>query len=308
MPICTCLLKSQVGVLWWWIWLMLSWIAQRIAFYSEHLHLFFQDHGGLAFTSSFCFESAIRFTKNKAHGTRYLGSQIAFWTDVDTIVPRKQLDLSSPKLIDEIHSDNPLLNRFRDSLIEQLNVLKENVSTIKLFLRFKDIFSTYHSLIYDRRFTCSSHVVSYLDDNRQIQHGRVVLFYSCDDVNYSFIQKYHAAPIKVSNFLDIPVEWQEKMDSFYPVCQIVDQFTIIKTADIVSKCISIPFQQYQCITDRRVQFEHDWTFLNFFLLVLMQSFLLIQFTEFLPLRCFQVRSILIDDQCFLVSTSLSCLF
>ena len=291
---------------------MLSLVTQHIVCYSERSHLVFQDHGGLAFTSSFCFESAIRFTKNKAHGTTDLGSQIAYWTDVDTIIPRQHLDLSPPKLVDEIRLESSLLNRFRDSFIEELNVLKKNVTRIKLFLRFKDVFSTYHSLIYDRRFTCSSHVISYHDDNRQTQHGRVVLFYYCDDVNYSFIQKYDAAPIKLSNFLDIPEVWKETMDSFYPVCQIVDQFTIIRTADIVSKCISVPFQQYQCITDRRVQYEHDWHYLSllgFVVLFLMRCFLWIQMMEFSSVFiCYQVRYIWINHQCFPLPTNLFALF
>jgi hypothetical protein len=177
--------------------------------------------------------------------------------EVDTIVPRKQFDLPSPKLVDEVHFESSLIDQFRDSLIEKLIVLKQNVSMIKLFLRLKDVFSTYHSLLYDKRFNCSSYVVSYHDGNRQIQYGNVVLFYSYDDVNYSFIQKYNAAPVKISDHLDIPGEWKQKMDSFYPVCHLVDQHIIIKAIDLVCKCIAVPFQQYQCITDRRVQYEHD---------------------------------------------------
>ena len=57
---------------------------ETVELFSLHAHLHLPQqvyiHGGLFFTSAFCFESAIRYLKKKAHGTRNLGTQISDFT------------------------------------------------------------------------------------------------------------------------------------------------------------------------------------------------------------------------------------
>ncbi|CAF4905960.1 unnamed protein product [Rotaria sp. Silwood1] len=89
-----------------------------------------EDHGALGFTSAFCFESAIRHVKKKAHGTKYLGSQIAFWYDIDAIIRTEKFE--PPKML--------------KILREKMDTLQYDFSKVKLYLRFKDKFITYHSL------------------------------------------------------------------------------------------------------------------------------------------------------------------
>ncbi|CAF2197813.1 unnamed protein product [Rotaria magnacalcarata] len=164
----------------------------RIELYSLHVHLhlpsqvlssiilaleqlpnivcsFILDHGGLAFTSAFCFDSAIRSIKSKPHGTKNLGSQITYWCDIDTIIPSKECEVSSPSLVSEIKLDNDLLNAYRGILAKQLKGLKQDINIIKLYVRFKDKFLTYHSFLYSKRFTCNSYLISHNDNHQQIQ-------------------------------------------------------------------------------------------------------------------------------------------
>ncbi|CAF1649567.1 unnamed protein product, partial [Adineta ricciae] len=63
-----------------------------------HLHLPQQvlTHGGLSFTSAFCFKSMIRFFKKRAHGTRNLVTQIADWINTATAVGQPSIELSIP--------------------------------------------------------------------------------------------------------------------------------------------------------------------------------------------------------------------
>ncbi|CAM4777962.1 unnamed protein product [Rotaria magnacalcarata] len=145
----------------------------RIELYSLHVHLHLPsqvlNHGGVAFTSAFCFDSAIRSIKSKPHGTKNLGSQITYWCDIDTIIPSKECEVSSPSLVSEIKLDNDLLNAYRGILAKQLNGLKQDINIIKLYVRFKDKFLTYHSFLYSKRFTCNSYLISHNDNHQQIQ-------------------------------------------------------------------------------------------------------------------------------------------
>ena len=60
-----------------------------IEIYSLHAHIHLaqqvRKHGGLAHTSAFGFESCIRFISKKAHGSKHLGTQIAYWTDLQKV-------------------------------------------------------------------------------------------------------------------------------------------------------------------------------------------------------------------------------
>ncbi|CAF3816566.1 unnamed protein product [Rotaria sp. Silwood1] len=233
----------------------------QIELYSLHAHLHLPvqvlNHGGLAFTSSFCFESAIRHIKNKSHGTKNLGSQIGYWCDIDTIIPCKEFKLPSPLLVNEINLDSHLLNAYRDILVKQLHELQHDITMIKLYLRFKDKFLTYHSFLYSKRYTCMSYLISYNDNHQQIHYGNIILFYALDSVRYLLIQQYHRAEVKISDSLEIPDELKDTIDLFYPICFLSDTYVIIPASRIVNKCVSVPFQQYQCISERRVKCEHD---------------------------------------------------
>ncbi|CAF3329114.1 unnamed protein product [Rotaria sp. Silwood2] len=67
---------------------------------SLHAHLYLAEqvrrHGGLGFSSAFCFESCIRHLKKLVHGTRDLASQVAFWFDLRTAIHRPHFQLQSP--------------------------------------------------------------------------------------------------------------------------------------------------------------------------------------------------------------------
>jgi hypothetical protein len=74
--------------------------GDSIELFSLHAHLHLTEqvlyHGGLGFTSAFCFESAIRYLKKKAHGTKNLATQIADWINIETVIERLSRKLSTP--------------------------------------------------------------------------------------------------------------------------------------------------------------------------------------------------------------------
>ena len=102
--------------------------GSTIELYSLHAHLHLAEqvryHGGLSYTSAFTFESCIRYTKKKAHGTRNLASQISYWTDMTSIIDQPQLTIKESHGVDEILFESPLLDEFRSKLIELLGSRK----------------------------------------------------------------------------------------------------------------------------------------------------------------------------------------
>lgn len=199
----------------------------------------------------------INHLKKKAFGTKNLGSQMMYWCDIDSIISTTEFKSPLPILVNEIKLDNDLFIEYYDTFTKALPGLQQDLNKIRLYLRFKDKFTTYHSFIYSKRFSCVSYLVSYIGDCERIEYGKIISFYSYENTFYSFIQRYQRAAIKLSDHLDIPDELKELVDRLYPVCVLSDNFICIALKKLVTKCISVKFRSYECISERRVSHEHD---------------------------------------------------
>ena len=135
--------------------------------------------------------------------------------------------------------------------------LHQDVNKINLYLRFQNTYVTYRSLIYSKWFSCASHIISYHDNREQVQYANIIIFYLFDGVEYSFVQNYKRLVVKLSDYIDIPEKWKKTIDSIYPICSLTDEHIIIPVNKILSKCVSVHFQQHQCISERCVNYEHD---------------------------------------------------
>lgn len=168
-----------------------------------------------------------------------------YWCNIDSIIPTTEFKLSLPSLLNEIKLDNYLFIMYHDMFIKILPSLQQDLNKIKLYLRFKDKFTTYHSFIYNKRFSCVSYLVSYIDDCQRIEYAKIIVFYSYENMFYSLIQQYERVNIKLSDFLDIPDELEQLVDRLYPVCVLSDNFIGIPVKKIVTKCISVRFRGYE---------------------------------------------------------------
>lgn len=74
-----------------------------IELFSLHAHLHLANqvrrHGGLAHTSAFGFESCIRFIEAKAHGSKHLASQIAYWIDLRSMMDTNCAKIPTPAAV-----------------------------------------------------------------------------------------------------------------------------------------------------------------------------------------------------------------
>ena len=234
-----------------------------IELYSLHAHLHLAEqvryHGGLSYTSAFAFESCIRYTKKKAHGTRNLASQISYWTDMTSIIDQPQLTIKESHGVDEILFESPLLDEFRSKLNELLGSRK-----VKLYKRFKLPLITFHSTLYDKSFKCVSHIISYKHESEdRVLYGDCIVFIEVDGHYYAFINQYHEAPSsnRLSTFLKIrdhnTYKITASLDRLFSMQTKTDVFGILSMSRVRHKCISIPVKNYVCLTEIRNDFEHD---------------------------------------------------
>jgi hypothetical protein len=224
-----------------------------------HLHLPQQvlTHGGLSFTSAFCFESAIRYLKKKAHGTRNLATQIADWINAETIVIRPPFKVSTPTGINNIRINDPIFEKYRNEFLNVLHTFIQNNNEINLYLRYKDAFITYHTVLYDLPFSCSSYIISYKSTNSSIQYGQIIVFIKHHEDYYAFIREYKPTEKNTSDYVSIPDELKSKLDEIFAIRTLSESFTLIPVNSICHKCIQVEYADYVFLSEIRVDYEHD---------------------------------------------------
>ena len=224
-------------------------------------------HGGLAFHSAFAFESAIRYTKKKAHGTRHLASQISYWTDVETIIRSSDYPINESRLINPITIDHPLLVELKQTLIHSIKNHGHSIEKVQLFKRYKRFYITFHSLVYGKVIKSVSYIISYSSDEmlteETTKYGDCIVFYSCDEEHFVLVRTYTQAPesARLSSLVDLPRcdnnRIQNALDRTFSTQVLSNVFDIIPVKWIRHKCVSVPVDSYVCLTEIRVDFEQD---------------------------------------------------
>jgi hypothetical protein len=234
---------------------------KTIELFSLHAHLHLPQqvltHGGLCFTSAFCFESAIRYLKKKAHGTRNLATQIADWVNTETVVTRPPFQLSTPTVINSIDINNSIFDTYRHDFLNVLHTLIQNENEVVLFLRYKDAFVTYHTVLYDLPFSCSSYIISYKSVDSSVGYGQIIIFLKYHDDYYAFIQKYKSTEKNIFDYVSVPKELKAKLNELLPIRGLSNSYAIIPVADICRKCIQVESKGHIFISEIRVDYEHD---------------------------------------------------
>ena len=132
----------------------------------------------------------IRHIKKKANGTRELATRIADWVNVGTVIKELSFQPSIPIGIDNIDINNSNFDKYRHDFLKILGNCIQNENDIALFLRYKDAFVTYHTVLYDLPFNCLSYIISYKTVDSSIEYGRIIIFFKINQDYYGFVQKY----------------------------------------------------------------------------------------------------------------------
>ncbi|CAF4440186.1 unnamed protein product, partial [Rotaria sp. Silwood2] len=235
--------------------------GETIELFSLHAHLHLPQqvltHGALCFTSAFCFESVIRHIKKKAHGTRELATQIADWIHVGTITNPSPVQLPIPMGINDIDINDSSFDTYRHNFVSALHEFIQDDNGIILYLRFKNTFVTYHSILYDLRFNCSSYIVSYKDADCSIQYGGIVIFFKYKENYYGYVQKYASTEKNINDYVSVPIELKEKLNEIFPIRRKTQSYAIVPVNSIHHKCIQVEHQDHMFLSEIRLDYEHD---------------------------------------------------
>ncbi len=113
-------------------------------------------------------------------------------------------------------------------------------------------------MLYDKPFKCSSYIISYNNNNSKIiSYGKIIVFYKYNDEYVAFIQRYHTSRKQNSDFVELLVEIVQRLDKLYPLLELSNDYDIISVGTFRHKCISLQFHDVFCLSEVRVDFEHD---------------------------------------------------
>ena len=128
---------------------------------------------------------------------------------------------------------------------------------VVLFLRYKDVFVTYHTVLYDAPYNCCSYIVSYNSKNTHTEYGQVIVFFKYHEDYYAFIRKYESTKTNTSDHLSIPKELNEKLNELFPLRILSESYTFIPVVDICHKCIQVECREHVFLSEIRIDYEHD---------------------------------------------------
>lgn len=143
-------------------------------------------------------------------------------------------------------------------IIGNLQLAQFNIAECSFFLRFKSLFNTYHSELYDKPFKSNSFVVSFRSRlNSNIGYGNIQIFVKYRSSYFVLIQKYSQASTQLDSFLDLPPEIKEKLRELFPLVSLTKEFAFLPVDYLQHKCVLISFKEKFCISEFRIDFEHD---------------------------------------------------
>ena len=87
-----------------------------------------------------------------------------------------------------------------------------------------------------------------------------------NDGTFALIQKYVSCDKKMSNKVELPNELHKLTDTYYPVVSLSKNFIIVPVTNIRHKCICVPIFDVFCISEIRIDYEHDWLYSVIFLI------------------------------------------
>jgi len=158
-----------------------------------------------------------------------------------------RIDLESEHLLD-----------YRDIIIQSTRINNQDSEEMIFYKRYKHQFITYHTMLYDKPFKCCSYIISYNNNTSgTISYGRIIVFYKYNDEYFAFIQRYQTSKKKISDFVELPIEIIERLDQLYPLMELSNDYDIISVGTFRHKCTLVPFQDAFCLSEIRVDFEHD---------------------------------------------------
>lgn len=90
-----------------------------------------------------------------------------------------------------------------------------------------------------------------------VQYGNIHLFIKYQSSHFVLIQRYTRSPSQLDSFLDIPSQLNSKLHELFPIVYLSDEFSFIPVDCLRHKCVLVLFKDKFCISECRIDFEHD---------------------------------------------------
>ncbi|CAM4979093.1 unnamed protein product [Rotaria socialis] len=141
-----------------------------------------------------------------------------------------QIEIAVPCGINKINIQNEQMNDYRHTLMNIIRTHGQDVDNISFYKRYKQLFITFHTVLYDQRYKCRSYIISYVtnrDVKDTLSYGNIIVFYQYMNQFYAFIQKYYLSRKKLSHSIELPVEVCNKLDEMYSLLALSNDYDII---------------------------------------------------------------------------------
>lgn len=154
--------------------------------------------------------------------------------------------------------DDRRLSTYRSFLLEQLKVHGIDLNSCIFYLRLKNFFVTYHTTIYDQPFKCRSFIVSFINPvDNCVHYGNTIVFVRTNEQFYALVHRYRLSQKRITNYVDIPCSLHLKANELFPLVESSDELVLIRITEIRHKCVKIPFDDVFCLSEIRLDYEHD---------------------------------------------------
>ncbi len=94
-------------------------------------------------------------------------------------------------------------------------------------------------------------------NDSSVQYGNIILFVRKETCFYALVQQYVFGTKSITDYVDIPIALHSKANQLFPLLHISNQFRLIPVETIRHKCVNIPVDDLCCLTEIRIDYEHD---------------------------------------------------
>ena len=248
--------------------------SQNVSF-NVHCHLHLPDQvkrfGPLNKLSCFPFEGVFKICSTLFHGTRNIFYQIAFNLNVHSFILHNfgsdqinsiecnELKVFLSKLNShEKKSSQTGMTNSTSITVDELPFHERNL--LSIFNNDDLNIETFTSVwfkgmqlnIFNSKYKCQNFSVSYSSVNHNLKFGFIVHLYKINNFFYAAIQK-----LKKSKSFTENISLEERLNEFFLICELENDFELISFNQIINKCVLIENKNEYFVSVCNELNEHD---------------------------------------------------
>ena len=85
----------------------------------------------------------------------------------------------------------------------------------------------------------------------------IIAFFSRNDIQHAFVQRYVYSETQICNYVELPKELHDRINVFFPTVALSRDFTIIPVSNIRHKSNLVPIDDLLCKSQIKIDYEYD---------------------------------------------------